>query len=282
MSPSVRVCCVLYDASAGDLRRLRATVDRAGAVAVRRGSISAMTFRAGDCSAHPMAEPGDGYVFFDDNLGHSAGCNTLASDGDEDLLLFLNPDAVLAPDALDALVRRAREPGAGAVDGRQIPLEHPKAFDPRTGEQSWASGACLLVPRNVFEEVGGFDPHFFWSYCNDVDLSWRIRLTGRRAVHAPDAVVFHDKRLSGEGAVLATRTQDEFSTLGRLHLGCRYDRPDVVEGTLRWVDTHGSPAHRRAAADFRRRRAVGDIPRPIPGAGHVAQFVGGEYARHRF
>jgi GT2 family glycosyltransferase len=54
----------------------------------------------------------------------------------------------------------------------------------------WLSGACLLVRRSAFEEVGGFDGSFF-LYGEDIDLGRRLRESGRQVVMRPDLAVWH-------------------------------------------------------------------------------------------
>ena len=81
-----------------------------------------------------------------ENLGSAEGNNRLWADVDTDLVFILNPDTVVAPDTLVELVAPLRRPGVGIVDGRQLPIEHPKDYDPVTGDTSWASGACSMVP----------------------------------------------------------------------------------------------------------------------------------------
>jgi GT2 family glycosyltransferase len=51
-------------------------------------------------------------------------------------------------------------------------------------------GAAFLIRRDLFERLGGFDERFFMVY-EDVDLSYRARLAGARAVYAPAAIVRH-------------------------------------------------------------------------------------------
>jgi GT2 family glycosyltransferase len=53
-----------------------------------------------------------------------------------------------------------------------------------------ACGAAFLIPRQLFDDLGGFDERFFMVY-EDVDLSYRARLTGSRIWYAADAVVRH-------------------------------------------------------------------------------------------
>jgi GT2 family glycosyltransferase len=60
----------------------------------------------------------------------------------------------------------------------------------RSEEVFGVCGAAFLVPRMVFDELGGFDEDFFASH-EDVDLSYRARLRGYRCRYAADAVVRH-------------------------------------------------------------------------------------------
>ena len=54
----------------------------------------------------------------------------------------------------------------------------------------WVSGACFLVRRTAFEQVGGFDEAYF-MYAEDVDLCWRLGRAGWRVLYAPDAEIVH-------------------------------------------------------------------------------------------
>jgi GT2 family glycosyltransferase len=53
-----------------------------------------------------------------------------------------------------------------------------------------ASAGAALYRRSMLDELGGFDESFF-AYLEDVDLAWRARMRGWRAVYAPDAVAYH-------------------------------------------------------------------------------------------
>jgi N-acetylglucosaminyl-diphospho-decaprenol L-rhamnosyltransferase len=59
----------------------------------------------------------------------------------------------------------------------------------------WVSGACFLVRRSAFEDVGGFDESYF-MYAEDVDLCWRLGRAGWRVAYAPTAEVTHSQGLS--------------------------------------------------------------------------------------
>jgi hypothetical protein len=65
-------------------------------------------------------------------------------------------------------------------------------------------------------------------------------------------------------------------------LATRYARPDILEETVSAVLANGDPVQKQALADFEARRAEGRVPEVIGDASRVAEFVGGEYAKHRF
>lgn len=104
--------------------------------------------------------------------------------------LLINPDSLPSEGCIQKLLARHDAERPGIVEARQWPMEHPKEYDPVTGDTPWASGAFLLIDSAVFAKVGGFDPVYF-LYCEDVDLSWRIWLAGARVVYETDAVCMH-------------------------------------------------------------------------------------------
>ena len=126
------------------------------------------------------------------NVGFGRGNNAAAAHGRAPFLLVINQDCVLEPGALAHVLDVASNDDAkvAAWELRQIPYEHPKAYDPVTLETPWVSGAASLFRRIAFESVGGFDSRIF-MYGEDVDLSWRLRAAGWRLRYAPRAAVVH-------------------------------------------------------------------------------------------
>jgi N-acetylglucosaminyl-diphospho-decaprenol L-rhamnosyltransferase len=104
--------------------------------------------------------------------------------------LCLNPDAVLHPRCLRELWATASLPDTGLVDARTFPEEHPKSYEPRTGDTPWCTGTALLVLPTAFAATGGFDEGIF-MYGEDVDLSWRVRAAGLHVRTAAGALVHH-------------------------------------------------------------------------------------------
>jgi hypothetical protein len=293
----LRVQVVLYLHHPGTTMRVAGSLGASARLAKRSGALGKVELCFGDSSPTAFgaddvaeleryaAEAGFdrvSYMHFGANLGSAGGSNRLAEGATSDFLLVLNPDTYASPGLLRGLLTAAADPAVGALDARQIPLEHPKRYDLSTGDTSWVSGACMLVRRTAFEEVGGFDARFFFLHTDDVDISWRLRLAGWRVRHAPGAVVFHDKRIAGHGSIEPSDTEVYYSLYGRLLLARRYSRPEIEEQTVAYVTRYGSDAQRRAADDFAAASLVGNLPEPIGDAYRVAEFIDGEYAEHRF
>ncbi|WP_083519844.1 glycosyltransferase family 2 protein [Curtobacterium citreum] len=180
-----------------------------------------------------------------ENRGYGAAVNRAVATLEPDVrwVLVSNPDVVLGAGALDRLIATAAaDPTIGAVgpkvleptgevypSARLVPslrtgLGHALFANlwpgnPWTkryrqeGEQDlrrdagWLSGACVLVRRDVFERLGGFDEGYF-MYFEDVDLGWRVGHLGLRNVYEPAATATH---------VGGTATQGSSERMRRAH-----------------------------------------------------------------
>ncbi|OJI06309.1 hypothetical protein BK004_04050 [bacterium CG10_46_32] len=78
--------------------------------------------------------------------------------------------------------------GFGFVKQYGEPVERWASREPF--EIGYASGAALLVKREVLEHIGVLDEKFF-MYHEDLDLCWRAKLAGYRVMLAPKAIVYH-------------------------------------------------------------------------------------------
>jgi GT2 family glycosyltransferase len=149
------------------------------------------------------------------NLGFSRAANQGAASAKGEYLAFLNNDMRVAKNWLKALLQAIqREPEIGcigslvmnwdgtAVDfwGRSddlfgldpIPSNPPAPASVSSSNKytMFASGGAMLIRRDVFQELGGFDVDYF-MYHEDVDLGWRLWLRGYKCVLTPLSVVYH-------------------------------------------------------------------------------------------
>ena len=293
---ALAVQSVLYANHAEDVVRAALALANSASHAREAHLIGSWTLLLGDCSEEPVlaeqplesiraaVEAQGGrveYTFFGANLGSARGHNELAARDDSELMLILNPDAQVSPDALGVLATAVVE-SAGIAEARQVPLEHPKDFAKYTGDTSWASTACAMTRRDVFEKVGGFDADTFFLYCDDVDYSWRVKLAGYRVVYEPAATVFHDKRVTVTGNWLASTAEIYYSAEAAILLAHKYSRPDLVKKLIAQYRSEGSEPVLRAVAEYVTRQRDGRLPVPIDARHKAAQFVKGNYAVHRF
>ncbi|MEG0762440.1 MAG: glycosyltransferase family 2 protein [Oscillospiraceae bacterium] len=125
------------------------------------------------------------------NLGFGAACNIGADIGNADNIFFLNTDTSVNSEIFTELdLAMSSHLDAAAFECRQTPYETGHHIDPVTLETTWASGAALVVKREFFVKAGGFDKHLF-MYCEDVDLSWRLRALGKSIIYVPRAKLIH-------------------------------------------------------------------------------------------
>jgi len=131
-------------------------------------------------------------IFTQENRGFGAGHNTGIRAGTSPYCLVTNADLTFERDSLIRVVSRAcaDEADVACWELRQKPYEHPKFYDPITGETNWNAHACVLLRRSAFEIVGGYDENIF-MYGEDVELSYRLRRHGFRLRYCPEAVVWH-------------------------------------------------------------------------------------------
>jgi GT2 family glycosyltransferase len=206
------------------------------------------------------AAPAARVIANSENTGFPAACNVGAAAATGDLLVFLNPDAVVAPGWRDAIAGPLVD-GSGwaawqalvtAEEGRVVNTrggvlhftgiawaggagERATAQEPdprgtssqasglltrasATAEPGFVSGACLAIPREGFERLGGFAPDFF-LYHEDVDLSLRVRLGGGTLGVAADARVDHDYEFDKGPAKWRYLERNRWATLIRTYPG---------------------------------------------------------------
>lgn len=160
------------------------------------------------------------------NLGFGAANNLAVASSDSDYVLLLNTDAFMQPESLTVLEQYMRvNPLVGVVGPTilnadstvqtaawnfpsplqslfeysgignlfpRIPLigGYRKWGHDKTQRVPWLIGACILIQRSVFVDIGGFDSAFF-MYAEETDLQMRIRRAGYDIHLCADTQVVH-------------------------------------------------------------------------------------------
>jgi GT2 family glycosyltransferase len=154
------------------------------------------------------------------NSGFAAACNAGAAAGSGEYLVFLNNDTLPQPGWLDALVAYADAHELASVVGSKLlfpdgtvqhagvaicqdgyprhiyagfSADHPAVN--RSKRFQVVTGACMLVRRSSFEEIGGFDTAFRNGY-EDVDLCLRLSQLGFQTHYCHESVLFHLESVS--------------------------------------------------------------------------------------
>ena len=69
-------------------------------------------------------------------------------------------------------------------------IEHDRGQYDTPADVDWATGAALLVRRDLYMKAGGLDTHFF-AHMEEIDLCWRLRLMGYRIACVPQSAAYH-------------------------------------------------------------------------------------------
>jgi len=223
------------------------------------------------------------YLFFDSNTGTAKGHNILAKDCDSQYMLIMNPDVIFAPDVLSQLLSPFQmNKQVGMVEARQTPIEHPKDYDKFTGETSWATTACVIFPKSIFDALNGFDSDSFFMYYDDLDFSWRCRMLGYKVIYQPSAIIFHSKNLSNEGAWMPTSAEQYYSAEASLIMAYKWSNPERLKIILDMFKASDDDTLNRAAKEFETRKEKKLLPLPLDPDHKIAEFVGDFYTKHRF
>lgn len=225
---------------------------------VNNGEPSAVLDEAADKGA-TVIEAGE-------NLGYGKAANLAVRDFSGDWLLVVNPDVRFEPGSIAAMVAAAGRFPKGGVFGPKILTPEGTVYPsirrfPRLGTGAghaifgeiwpgnpwtrayksngstnqthavdWLSGACLLIRRQAFQAVGGFDENFFMFF-EDTMLGEQMRRSGWQSVFVHDAVVTHDQGKSWReqpAAMLRAHHESAYKYLARIY-GAPYQAP------IRWA-----------------------------------------------
>lgn len=187
---------VLYKNSLEELSRLKLTIEKEKE-SIPQHDIEAKYFVNDVDNIQKYKEilnPKNIVISSEGNIGFGKAQNALMRICFEsnDLYLGINPDGYFIPGCIGAAINFSDfYKGSALIELASMPVEHPKWYDPVTFDTKWVSGAAFLMPKNIWNEVGGFDEGIH-MYCEDVDLSWRVKASGYSLKVCPSAKFFHD------------------------------------------------------------------------------------------
>ncbi len=201
------------------------------------------------------------------NLGFVSSCNRGAEVARGEYLVFLNNDTVVTADWLRALVQTFRDiPEAGLVGGKLVypngrlqeaggviyrdasgsnygkfdDPDHPRYNFAR--DVDYCSGACVMIPRTLFKQCGGFDAIYKPAYYEDTDLAFKVRHAGHKVVYQPLARIIHHEGLTS--GLSARKGVKSYQEVNRGKFRERWhdrlaDYPEPTGGPIRIVRANG-------------------------------------------
>ena len=162
-------------------------------------------------------------ILFDENYGFAEGYNRAIQQIDAEYVVLLNSDVETTENWLQPLVdymdthpevaavqpkirayhdkEKFEYAGAagGFIDRYGYPFCRGRILDIIETDRGqyddtipvfWATGACLLIRRSDYLEVGGLDAHFF-AHQEEIDLCWRLNARGKDVICVPESAVHH-------------------------------------------------------------------------------------------
>lgn len=260
-APQVSIVIPVFDKIAYTAACLRSLAEHAGGIAfetivVDDGSTDATAERLAQIDGirvHRNAQ----------NLGFVGSCNAGATMARGEFIVFLNNDTVVTAGWLRALLDCfAQEPAVGLVgsklvypDGRLqeaggIVFSDGSGWnygrfddpaDPRYNvrrEADYCSGAAIMLPRALFDQLNGFDTRYAPAYYEDTDLAFAVREAGKKVMVEPRSCVVHF-----EGVTAGT---DVSSGMKRYQT---INREKFVEKWKSALSKQPSPIHEASLAD---------------------------------
>ncbi len=147
--------------------------------------------------SHPLI-----VILSDINVGFAAGNNIAAKHARGAFYFALNNDTIVLPGAIDQLVATMKQaPEIGilgpqllnidrTIQGQGSILGHFQYRTPSSRTVSFLSGAAMMIPAALYNQIGGFDENYFF-YNEDIDLCKTVLNMGYKLVYDPAASIIH-------------------------------------------------------------------------------------------
>lgn len=128
-------------------------------------------------------------IAMDKNLGYGRAANVALEKIETPYALLINPDIIVSPEQIDALINKAQKHQDSAIFA---PATHPKhkTLGHSPLEQKDVSGSCMLFDMTKLKEVGFFDENIF-LFSEETDLCRRAKNAGYQITLFPDVFVEH-------------------------------------------------------------------------------------------
>lgn len=209
--------------------------------------------------------PDVNFMLNDENVGFSRGNNLAVENAKGEMILILNPDTIVYEDFFPAILNFAtKNTNFGAIgvqmrdgNGNFLPESKrniPSIFNAfgklffltkksnsgyynqsllpnQTGKVDVLTGACMLMKKSVYEQVGGFDNRYF-MYGEDIDLCYSLLASGYENFYLGNVVITHFK---GESTVKNITYLKRFYGAIEIFINKYYRRQKPVQFALMYL-----------------------------------------------
>lgn len=204
----------------------------------------------------PSIIKGVRFVRHQESQGFVRSCNDGAKLARGSYVVMLNNDTEVTADWIDELLHVFDHfPGVGMVGAKLLypngklqeaggivwnngdPWNYGReanASEPRfnyTRQVDYLSGACVMLPKVLWDELGGFDEHFAPAYFEDTDLAFRVREKGLKTVYTPFSRIVHFEGISS-GKSVAGAGMKRFQEINRPKFKARWSRTFKHNGAV--------------------------------------------------